>query len=96
MPHVYENAAAGILRWFVEAEDDLLGHTVITFNGEAGTVQDVRLDEHHGLCFTLDPPTILKGSPMFPDVANSRRYYPVATIKFHGARDPDYVGPDHH
>lgn len=86
MPHVYENAASGILKWFVEAEDDLLGHTIVTFNGEAGTVQDMKLDEHHGLCFTLDPIEDSVG----------RRYYPVATIKFHGARDSGYVGPDHH
>lgn len=93
MPHVYEKATSRILEWFHHAENDLLGHTVSTFNGEVGTVHDVKLDEHHGLCFTLDP-TI--PSPMFPGVANSRRYYPVATIKFHGPRDPAYAGPDHH
>lgn len=84
MPHTYKEAAVRILEWFIKAEDDLLGHTVSTFNGEAGIVYDLKLDEHHGLCFTIDP------------VAGSRRYYPVATIKFHGARDPDYAGPDHH
>lgn len=87
MPHVYEQAVGKIVEWFQRAEDDLLGHTVSTFNGEAGIVYDLKLDEHHGLCFTIDP---------VADVAGSRRYYPVATIKFHGARDPDYAGPDHH
>jgi hypothetical protein len=96
MPHVYEDAAGRILEWFVKAEDDLLGHTVITFSGEAGTVQDVKLDEHHGLCFTIEMPTIHEGGLVLPDVAGSRRYFPVATIKFHGPRDPHYAGPDHH
>lgn len=96
MPHVYETAAAGIIEWFVKAENDLLGHTVVRFNGEAGIVQDLKLDEHHGLCFTLDKPAILEGGPVLPNVASGRRYFPVATIKFHGARDPDYDGPDHH
>lgn len=77
MPHEYENAVVGILDWLHRAEVDLLGHPIVTFNGEAGTVRAVQLDELHGLCFTIDDPN-LQG--------HGRRYYPVATIKFHGEK----------
>lgn len=70
MSYAYETAAVEILRWLHHAERDLVDRTVATMNGEAGTVRAVKLDEHHGLCFTLDEPSI-----------NGRRFYPVSTIK---------------
>jgi hypothetical protein len=72
MSHVYETAAVRILDWLHHAERDLTGKAVLTFNGEAGTVRAIQLDEHHGLCFTIDEPNIQ---------GHGRRYYPVSTIK---------------
>lgn len=73
MSHPYELAATGILDWFHRAEKDLIGKIVSTFNGEVGECCDIKLDEHHGLCFTIDPEA--SGSDM------PRRWYPVSTIK---------------
>jgi hypothetical protein len=70
--HVYETAAIRIVDWLHHAERDLIGKVIATFNGETGKVLGVRVDDHHGLCFTIDPaedPTIV------------RRWYPVSTIK---------------
>lgn len=72
MSHVYEKAALHILDWLHHAERDLLGKGVITFNGETGTVKAIKLDEHHGLCFTIDTNSYQ---------TQERRFYPVSTIK---------------
>lgn len=72
--YVYEDAAVAILEWLHKAETALVGKAVVTFNGEAGTVRDIRLDEHHGLCFTLGKHT----EDMILGVYN---WYPVSTIK---------------
>lgn len=78
MSHVYEKAALHILDWLHHAERDLMGKTIATFNGEAGAVQAVKLDEHHGLCFTIDDP--VSGFDEI-ECGVTRRYYPVSTIK---------------
>lgn len=78
MSHVYEKAALHILDWLHHAERDLKGKAIATFNGEAGTVQEIKLDEHHGLCFTIDNPV----TPFDESECGIiRRYYPVSTIK---------------
>jgi hypothetical protein len=48
---------------------------------EAGTVRAVKLDEHHGLCFSLEDPV-----DFFDQMERGlrQRFWPVATIKFHG------------
>lgn len=81
MPHVYETAAVEILDWYHRAEQDLIGHPVVTFGGEAGTVKAVKFDEHHGLCFSLEDPV-----NFFDQMERGlrQRFWPVATIKFHG------------
>lgn len=78
MSHVYERAATRIIDWLHHAERDLLGRAVATFNGEAGTVKDVKLDNHHGICFTIDEP--VSG---FDEIECGiiRRWYPVSTIR---------------
>lgn len=76
MSHVYELAATRILDWFHRAEQDLIGETVATFNGETGVCRDICLDEHHGLCFTFDEAVAIEGQPTDP-----RRWYPVSTIR---------------
>jgi hypothetical protein len=66
--------ATRIIAAFHAAETDLVGSTVQTFNGEAGTCKGVRLDDHHGLCFTFDdPPSLFEGP--------SQKWYPVSTIR---------------
>jgi hypothetical protein len=70
MISTYERAALAILEWLHRAEQDLIGRTVVTFNGETGDVRELMLSDHHGLCFTFDPP-----------VEFGRRFYPVSTIK---------------
>lgn len=74
MSHIYEQAALRILDWLHHAERDLIGKAVVTFNAETGTVRAVKLDDHHGLCFTVD-----EERPARHGLA--RRFYPVATIK---------------
>lgn len=75
--HVYEIAATRILDWLHRAEKDLVGQTVSTFNGDTGQCFDVKLDELHGLCFTMDPdPRALSAAPN-----GIRRWYPVSTIR---------------
>lgn len=71
MSHVYENAAIRVIDWLHHAERDLIGHEIKTFTGRVGIVHGVKLDEHHGLCFTL------RGTD-HPE----RRWYPVSTIKY--------------
>lgn len=73
--HVYESAVVRILDWYHHAERDLVGKVIATFNGETGTVLALKLDEHHGLCFTIDP----EERPGFGDTP--RRWFPVSTIK---------------
>ncbi len=77
MGHVYEKAALHIMDWLHHAERDLIGKAIVTFNGEAGAITGVRLDEHHGLCFTIDeePHFVFRKSP------EPVRWYPVSTIK---------------
>lgn len=76
MSHVYETAATKIMDWLHRAERQLVNTTVATFNGEAGTIYGLRLDEHHGLCFTIDDPE--RGDE---DGGLPQRWYPVSTIK---------------
>lgn len=78
MSHPYESATVHILDWLHHAERDLIGAPIVTFNGEAGTVRRVKLDDHHGLCFTFDKRK--------PNSTFSRRWYPVSTIKFKGPK----------
>ena len=75
MTFAYEKAALRIMSYLHVAEDDLVGTTVQTFNGEAGMCKDVKLDDHHGLCFTLDDPVRENGH------GGARRWYPVSTIR---------------
>lgn len=74
--YIHEDAATKILEWLHRAERALVGKVIATFNGETGEVRDIRLDEHHGLCFTLDDPE--RGDA---DGALPQRWYPVSTIK---------------
>lgn len=73
MSHPYEQAVVNILDWFHKAESDLVGSPIVTFNGEAGTIKELKLDEHHGLCFTIDEQDIT--------ITDTRRFYPVSTIR---------------
>jgi hypothetical protein len=82
----YEKAASAIIAWYHLAEEDLIGHTLVTMNGEAGTCRAIRLDDTHGLCFTMDDPPLHEGGPVLPTVAGSRRWYPVSVIKIHGPK----------
>jgi hypothetical protein len=79
MSHVYESAVIHIMDWLHRAERDLVGHSIKTFTGRMGIVREVRLDEHHGLCFTIATERE-HGEP-------ERRWYPVATIKVHGPKE---------
>jgi len=74
MTYPYEKAALRIVSWLHVAEDDLVGEVVQTFNGEVGMCKEVKLDDHHGLCFTLD-------DPPRPGRDGARRWYPVSTIR---------------
>lgn len=74
MTYVYESATIRILDWFHHAERDLIGRTVATFNGETGTVLALKLDEHHGICFTFDKEQPIRNG-------RARRWFPVSTIK---------------
>jgi hypothetical protein len=80
--HPYENAAIRIVDWLHHAERDLIGSPVSTFNGDAGVVRELKLDEHHGLCFTLDE----KPGHVFREGLPPARWYPVSTIKFKGPK----------
>ena len=75
---VAHKAAVCTLEWLHKAEDALVGSTVLTFNGEAGTCKDIRLDGGHGLCFTFDdPPTPFDAV----ERGGAQRWYPVSTIR---------------
>jgi hypothetical protein len=75
--HVYESAAINIVDWLHRAEDDLIGASIATFNGEAGTVTGLQLDTHHGLCFSIDP----EPHKVFRIGEDTVRWYPVSTIR---------------
>lgn len=82
MSHAYEVAALRILDHLHRAERELLQTVVVTFGGETGTVLALKLDEAHGLCFTMDAfiePNLDGSMPQ-----RFRRYYPVSTIKRKG------------
>lgn len=78
MSHAYETAAIRILDWLHHAERELVGKSIVTFNGEAGVIQALQLDEHHGLCFTIEDPI---SSFDIVESGITRRWYPVATIR---------------
>jgi hypothetical protein len=59
--------AATILASFVDAEAELVGKAVVLTNGKAGTVENVWLDEFHGLRISI--------------VGHDGKW-PVSTIKF--------------
>lgn len=82
--YVYERAATSIIKWFHLAEEDLVGHTLVTMAGETGTCRAIRLDDLHGLCFTFDSHDPLS--------AEARRFYPVSTIRIHGPKAPRCTG----
>lgn len=77
MSPVSQLAAVKVLEWLHAAEDDLIGATVVTFNGETGVVHAVKLDEHHGLCFSIDQDPHKVFREGLPPV----RWYPVSTIR---------------
>ncbi len=74
MSYVYETAVIRITDWFHHAERELIGKVIATFNGDTGKILALRLDDHHGLCFTID-----EESPVTN--GRARRWYPVSTIK---------------
>lgn len=78
MSHAYETAAVRIVDWLHHAERDLIGSTVVTFSGETGTCKGVQLDDHHGLCFTLDDPI---DEFVASELGRSRKWFPVSTIR---------------
>ena len=45
--------ASTILSMFEQAQTELVGKAVILTNGTAGTVEQVWLDEHHGLRISI-------------------------------------------
>jgi hypothetical protein len=80
--YCYEQAAIKILDWLHRAERELVGKVVATFNGEAGEVYALKLDDHHGLCFTIDNPE--HGAPNDGStgmIKLPQRWYPVSTIR---------------
>lgn len=79
--YIYERAATAIIHWFHLAEEDLVGHTLITMSGDTGTCRAIRLDDLHGLCFTLDAEASGHADP-----DHYRRWSPVSTIKVHGPK----------
>ena len=69
--------ATRIIAMLHQAESHLIGRTVVTFSGETGTVCAIKLDDHHGLCFTFDPDPY----KVFRGGRPSVRWYPVSTIR---------------
>jgi hypothetical protein len=74
--YIHEKAAQAVMVWLHMAEDDLIGHEILTTTGESGICRGVRLDDFHGLCFTLDE-------------GDGKRWSPVSTIKHHGPKNAD-------
>jgi len=66
MPTV-KNGASAILTAFEEVQSGLIGKAVILTNGKAGTVENVWLDESHGLRISVN---------------GHDGKWPVSTIKF--------------
>jgi hypothetical protein len=58
-----------------------VGDCIVTFNGDTGAVRGLKLDEHHGLCFTLDDPV---DDFVEAECGIFRRWYPVSTIARRG------------
>jgi len=79
----YEKAAIAITKWLHLAEEDLVHHSVTTTSGLAGEVKAVRLDDLHGLCFTLED----EPQPL-PAEQTIRYWWPVSVIKLHGPKVP--------
>jgi hypothetical protein len=52
MPSV-KRCASTILRAFSDAQSELIGRCVVLTDGKAGTVEDVSLDEAHGLRISI-------------------------------------------
>lgn len=77
--YLYQKAATTVLLWLHLAEEDLLGHLVITTGGETGEVLALQFDEHHGFTYTFDPIPAVVGM-------QARRWYPVSNIKTHGPK----------
>jgi PRC-barrel domain len=71
MPSV-KGRASNILTEYGAAQSELIGKTVVLTDGKAGTVENIWLDELHGLRISI------KGH-------DGR--WPVSTIKFHGELD---------
>ena len=76
MSHVYENAATRIIDWLHHAERDLIGSTVTTFSGDSGVITGIRLDDHHGICFSLEA----EPHKVFRSTLPGVRWRPVSTI----------------
>ena len=76
--HMYEKAVVSMLEWLHLAEVDLVGYVVQTFNGEAGDIKGLRLDDDHGLCFTFDDPV---DGFVAAELGMRQRWFPVSTIR---------------
>lgn len=82
MSYVYEQAARRIMEWFHQAERDLIGKAIVRASGQAGVVKAIKLDEHHGLCFTLDDAlSNLRPEPGAQAAVFEPQFYPVSTIR---------------
>jgi hypothetical protein len=64
---IAKTSACAILAEFNKAQTDLMGKAVILTDGKAGTVDDVWLDEFHGLRISIE---------------GHEGKWPVSTIKF--------------
>lgn len=69
--YVHERAAYAILEWLAKAEANLVGKVASTHDGHTGSVEDLKLDGQHGLCFRF--------ADDVPD-----RYHPTSTIRYLG------------
>ena len=67
-----KNGASTILTAFAEVQSDLVGKAVVLMDGKAGMVENVWLDEFHGLRIS---------------VSGHDGKWPVSTIKFAQAAD---------
>jgi hypothetical protein len=73
----YATAAIHIMDCLHHAEDDLVGKTVVLFDGAEGVIKAVKLDDHHGLCFTFEDPH----TSLDMHIRDMRKWRPVSTIK---------------
>ena len=76
-PRAYEQGAVRIIRWYHEAEKELLGRSVALTNGAAGAVKALRLDELHGLMLTFEEHETHTQRYNH----TSRQWHPVSTIR---------------